>query len=132
MATMMRWNLGAVQEAMNRAMQETNRALPLDIQERDDKYVIVANIPGVNADDIDIRLHDDVLTISAEIAQPEVEENTRVLVRERGYGKFSRRVNLPLPVDAEHIEAAYENGVLVLALPKLPEVQPRTIKVRAN
>lgn len=136
MATMIRWNpvqeLADIQRAMNRIMEETNRTLPLDIHERDDAYVIAANIPGVNADDIDIRLHEDVLTISAEIPAPQVEENTRVLVRERGYGKYSRSVTLNFPVDADKIEAAYENGVLVLVLPKLPEAQPRTIKVRAN
>ncbi|GAB4321433.1 MAG: Hsp20/alpha crystallin family protein [Phototrophicales bacterium] len=136
MATMIRWNpvqeLADIQRAMNRIMEETNRTLPLDIHERDDAYVIAANIPGVNADDIDIRLHEDVLTISAEIPAPQVEENTRVLVRERGYGKYSRSVTLNFPVDADKIEAAYENGVLVLILPKLPEAQPRTIKVRAN
>ena len=110
---------------------EASHKLALDVFEAGMGYTVVANLPGVTADNIDIRAEDDVLTISAEIVDTVVEdEDSRNLLQERRTGKFSRSVRLPQPVDIEHIEATYNNGVLELNLPKLPEAQPKQIKVK--
>lgn len=141
MSTVIRWNpireLAAMQTAMDRIFDETCRnfndtahSLMLDVRENDGAYTIIANLPGMNPDDININLHDGLLTIVADIPAPAVDEDTRVLVNERVYGKFARRLNLRQPVDADNIDATYENGVLTLVIPKTPEAQPRQIPVR--
>jgi HSP20 family protein len=145
MSTIIRWNpireMAAMQSAMDRLFEDSWRnarpafngnALALDVYETDADYTIVAALPGLNADDIHISVHEGVLTIGAEVAEHEVDENTRVLLQERAFGKFSRSVNLPQPVANDGVEASYENGVLTLVLPKTPEAQPRQIPVKVN
>jgi HSP20 family protein len=73
-----------------------------------------------------------MLSISGELPQPKTEENRKVVVQERYYGKFSRSVSLPQSVDTNKVEATYDNGVLNLTLPKLPEAQPKQISVKVN
>ncbi len=108
----------------------TPYTFPLDVYETDEAFMIAADLPGVNADDIDITLHDDLLTISAEVPNIEVKDNTRVHMRERLFGKFSRSLRIPQnAIDVDKVQSAYENGVLKLMLPKAPEAQPRRIPV---
>lgn len=107
-------------------------SLALDVTENDDNYIVEASVPGVKADDIDISLHDDVLTISAETNYENNVENARAVIRERRYGKFSRSIRFPLAVDADSIDAEYVNGVLRLTVPKAPETKPRRIAVKTN
>lgn len=143
MTTIVRWNpfreMAAIQSAMDRIFEDTWRSLqpsltqgtlPLDIHESDAAYTVTAALPGVKPDQIHVTMRNDVLTISAEVPQPTVAENSRVLLQERTYGKFSRSVTLPEAVDSNAVEATYENGVLTLTLPKVPEAQPRTIPVK--
>ena len=133
------WN--AARNQMNQLMEQTWRdarpaprahALPLDIHETDDTYTVVTDIPGLNAEQINISLDDGVLTIDAVIEREELDENTRVLKQERHYGPFSRSIRLPQEVDVEAIEAEYHDGVLALSLPKAPEAKPRQITVKAS
>jgi HSP20 family protein len=147
MANVVRWNpireMAAMQSAIDRMFEDSWRAvrptvagnaLALDVYETDTGYTVYTALPGVNPDQINVSLHDDVLTISGEVAQPAVSEdaNARVLLFERSYGKFSRSIRLNQPVDGDHIEAAYENGVLTLTLPKAPQAQPKLIPVKTN
>lgn len=147
MTTIVRWNpireMAAMQSAMDRLFEENWRgarpsvagnALALDVHENDQAYVVHTSLPGVDADKINISFKDDVLTISGEVEQVKTSEdqNTRVLLSERSYGKFSRSIRLAQAVDADKVEATYENGVLTLTLPKTPEAQPRQIPVKTN
>jgi HSP20 family protein len=111
-----------------------DNTLALDITESDSAYTVETAIPGVNPDDIEIRVENNVLTISAETAHEsnEEDENNRVIMRERRYGKFSRSVRLGNGVDVESVQADYHNGILTLTLPKREEVTPRRIPVNAN
>ncbi|MFW5691162.1 MAG: Hsp20/alpha crystallin family protein [Chloroflexota bacterium] len=140
-----RWNpfreLAAMQSAMDRIFEDTWRDLrpgmldsnmPIDVHETDEAYTVVADLPGVTSDQINVNIHDGVLTIAVEIAQPEVDENTRVLAQERFFGKLTRRFSLPHKVDTDNVEATYDNGVLTLTLPKAPEAQPRKISIKAG
>ncbi len=104
----------------------------LDIHETDTAYNVAVPLPGINPNDINVKMQNGTLTISGELPQPKVEDNTKVVVQERYYGKFSRSVSLPQHVDAEKVEATYDNGVLNLTLPKLPEAQPKQIAVKVN
>ena len=114
------------------AEQPTSYSLALDLDEHDTAYVLKANLPGVDPEKISIRLEDDVLTIEAELNEETEKKEGRALVRERRYGKFSRSVRLPQLVDGDAIEATYENGVLQLNVPKLPEIQPKQITVKVG
>ncbi|MAS36368.1 MAG: heat-shock protein Hsp20 [Anaerolineaceae bacterium] len=144
MSTVVRWNpfreMAAMQSALDRMFEDSwqstgygfNASLPLDVQETDQAYTVVAAVPGLDSDQIQIKLHRDTLTISAEWPKPEVPEGTRVLIQERAFGTRSRSINLPQPIDSDNVEATYHNGLLTLTLPKSPEAQPRTIPVKAN
>jgi HSP20 family protein len=139
-----RWNpvrdMVAMQSAMDRLFEETWRgiettaqnSLALDVHENDQAYVVTAAVPGLGADDLNITLHEGTLTIAGEFTAPQADDNTRVLLNERDYGKFSRSIKLPQVIDVEAVEATYDNGILTLTLPKLPNAQPRQIPVRAN
>jgi len=149
MSTLIRWNpareISAMERMLNTMIEDRTRAirgtasdtatgtLALDVTETETGYTVTTTLPGVTAEDIKISLHEDVLTISAEIAQnTEKKDGERVLLRERTWGKFSRSVRLPNSVKSDAVEASYENGVLSLSLPKTENAQPRTIPVKAN
>jgi HSP20 family protein len=147
MNTIVRWNpfreMAAMQSAMDRLFDETWRgfrptaagnSLALDVFETDQAYILFTALPGINPQDIHVSMEDDVLTISGEVPQPafDEKENARTLMLERSYGKFTRSVRVGMPVDSEKIEAAYENGVLKLTLPKTPQAQPKVIPVRVG
>lgn len=145
MTTMIRWNpvreMMAMQNAFDRQFNENWRTvranvdaqLPVNVYENDNAYVLVASLPGVGAENININWHDDVVTIAAELPQPAFEgENVKTHIAERSYGKVSRSLRLSRPVDTDAVEAVYENGVLTLTLPKTAEAQPRVIPVRST
>lgn len=109
---------------------EAGNWLALDVHDNGESYLVEADLPGFNADDIDITLHDHTLTISGEIKKEDVQEGERRILSERRYGLFRRSVRLPDAVDAENVEATYDNGVLKLALPKSEAAKPRQISVK--
>jgi len=118
---------------MNRPTREDDSllALALDVHETEDGYAVTADVPGVAVDDIDIRLDDNVLTISAETSYEHQEEKGTALLQERRYGKFSRSLRFPVNVNGDAVEADYNNGVLTINVPKAEEVKPRRIAVKA-
>jgi len=134
MATLIRWNPFREVAAFERAFEAQRAAsaytLPLDLYETESAFVVNANVPGLSADQIQVSFEDGLLTISAEIKQPELGENVRLLARERAFGRFTRTLRLGDAVDTNAVEAVYNNGVLTLTLPKTPESQPRQIPVR--
>ena len=108
------------------------QTLSVDVYETETSYTLSANVPGVLPDAIQIKVADNVLTISAELPQPaQPGEGARALLLERPTGRFSRRIRLPQPVDLDSAEAAYDRGVLNLTLPKRSEVQPKIITVKS-
>jgi HSP20 family protein len=102
----------------------------MDVKERDDEFVIVADMPGVKKEDIDVTLENGILTISAETkSDTEEKEGERVLRRERRYGKYVRSLRLGTQIDEKGVKANYKDGVLELTLPKAEEVKPKKISV---
>ncbi len=87
-------------------------------------------MPGVKQDQINITLNQNVLTLSVELPQPTLAEEQRSLLAERTWGKFTRSLTLPRPVNSETVEAVYTDGVLTLTLPVAPEAQPKRISVK--
>jgi len=107
-------------------------SLDLDVEERPDAYIVKANLPGIKNDDINVHMHEDVLTISAKTAAEQRDENSRMLIRERRFGKFSRSLRFPGLVDSEAIAASLDDGVLSIRLPKAERIKPRQIPVSVS
>ncbi len=104
--------------------------LPLDAYTTPEEIVVIASLPGLTPDEVDIVIEDDALTIRGELRAPL--ENVEYLFRERGYGAISRTLMLNVPVQADKAEAVFENGVLTLTLPKAEETKPKVIKVKSK
>jgi len=104
-------------------------APPVDIYEDEKKVVLKLEVPGIDEKDLDVRMENHTLTVKGErkMEKEEKEENFHRI--ERRYGSFFRAFTLPSTVDAEHIKADYNSGVLKLELTKKPEAQPKQIKV---
>jgi len=101
--------------------------LPLDAYATPDEIVVLANMPGVKPENVEITIEGDTLTIKGE--RPAPMENVDYVMQERPYGKFQRTLNINIPVDANKAEAKYENGLLTLSIPKAEAVKPKTIQV---
>jgi HSP20 family protein len=102
--------------------------VPVDILDAGPEVIIRANMPGVKAEQLAITLSGQTLTIKGEVREPEIEGAT-YLRRERRASKFTRSLILPMEVDADHAEARFSDGVLILSLPKSESVRPKTIKI---
>lgn len=103
----------------------------VDIFERGEDLVIRAELPGVERDDIEVRVEDNTLMLSGERKREQEFDEANAYRLERVYGKFMRSFRLPKTVDASHIEASYKNGVLEVRLPKAEEAKPRKIEISA-
>lgn len=112
--------------------EQTAWALALDVAEKDDAFIVKASLPGVNPDDLEITLTDNVLTIKGEIKEDKDFEEGQWHLRERRYGAFQRSITLPTPVDGNKIDATYKDGVITLHVPKVEEVKPKRITVKAK
>lgn len=104
----------------------------VDIFDAADAIVLKAELPGLSADDIDIEVDDNVLTLRGERRFEETVEEGRYYRLERSYGSFQRSVTLPQGVKADQITAEFDNGVLTVRVPKADEVKPRKITVGAG
>jgi HSP20 family protein len=104
-------------------------SVPLDMREHDGQVVVEASVPGVDPEQLDVSIEDGVLTIKGETKSEREEKTENYLLKERRAGSFYRAVRLPESVDPEQAASQYENGVLRITLPKMPEKQPRRIKV---
>ena len=103
----------------------------VDIFENDNEVVIKAELPGMNAKDIDVKLENNILTLKGErhFEKEAKEENYHRIERE--YGTFSRTFALPTAVDGEKVAAEYKDGVLKVVLPKREEKKAKPIKIEA-
>jgi HSP20 family protein len=125
------------QDSINRLFSEDGGktrpwAPAVDILETENELILKADVPGVALKDIEIQLENGTLTVKGE-RKFEKEENNKGFHRmERSYGTFVRYFTLPDTVDAEHVKAAYEAGVLTITLPKKEIAKPKTIKVQIS
>jgi len=125
----------AVRRFFSPALAETQTpslSMRLDVSEKDNAYLVKADIPGVKKEDIDVRIDGNVVEIRAQTQQ---EKETRgngdkVLCRERAYGSVSRRFSLDSDVDESKAEAKYADGVLTLQLPKKESAASRKLAIQ--
>ena len=103
----------------------------VDIEETPDEFSIKAELPGYSDKDVKIYVEKHVLHISGEAGSDnEEKEGRKYLVRERRHTSFERTFSLPDGLDESKISAEFENGILTVSLPKLPEEKPRHIEVK--
>jgi HSP20 family protein len=148
MANIVRWdpfrNMVSLRDVMDQMMDDrffrspipfgpwSEGSLAVDMYETDDAVIVKTAIPGVKADQIDVSIVGDTLTIKAEIKEEEEVKREDYLRRERRYGSYCRSVTLPGGLEADKADADYTNGILTLSLPKAEEVKPKSIKVTAK
>ncbi|MCA9809760.1 MAG: Hsp20/alpha crystallin family protein [Candidatus Dadabacteria bacterium] len=104
----------------------------VDISENENAFVLKAELPGVNREDINIDINNKTLTLKGEKKFEEKTEKENYVRVERSYGSFSRTFALSDKVDTENVKASYKDGVLEVTLPKKEEVKPKEIKVEVN
>ena len=135
-------NALSLREAMDQLFQDsfvaplgrlagTTSPMPVDVYEIDDAFVVKAFMPGLTPDDLTINVEQQSVTIHGE---PKAEEldGLRPLLQERRIGAFTRTFTLPVPVEADKVQAELNNGVLSLTLPKSESVKPRKIQVKGS
>ncbi len=104
----------------------------VDIREKEDSFVIEAEIPGMDKNDIKVSVQDDVITISGEKkVEREVKGYEHIRI-ERSCGKFSRSFRLGIPVEADKVKAKYKNGVLTITVPKSEKVRGKEIPIEVS
>jgi HSP20 family protein len=111
------------------AAQGTGAVMPMDGIRRGDDVVLRFDLPGIDPESVEVTVDRGVLTVTAR-REEEFGENERVFVRERVMGAFTRRVYLSEHLDAEAIEAAYDNGVLAVRIPVLERAKPRKVAIQ--
>lgn len=98
----------------------------------DENVIITAEVPGVKADDLDIQVVGDTLKLSGERKFEKVSDEITTHRREQTYGKFSRAIQLPYPINTNQIEAEFEKGILKIKLPREESSKPRKISVKVG
>jgi len=104
----------------------------VDMYQTDDEVVVRVALPGFKADEVQINVTGDVLTLRGEMKQEEEKKDKAWHVREHRWGSFERSIALPTEVTADRANADFENGILTITLPKAEEVKPKTITVKAK
>jgi HSP20 family protein len=102
--------------------------MPMDLYRSGDHYVLHADLPGVDPDSVDVSVDGGILTVKAQRSE-RTELDVQWLSSERFTGGFMRRLSLGEDIDADHIAATYQNGVLTLTLPVAARAKPRRIEI---
>lgn len=101
----------------------------LDLFDEKDHFTVQVELPGMKREDIQLSLHDGVLTVSGERKHDSEKKENKAFRSERYFGKFQRSVTLPVAVDSKAVKASYKDGILSVTLPKSEEAKPRQIEV---
>lgn len=146
MSNLIRWeparDMMTLREAMDRLFDDAfTRPLSIrdgwsmsspaiDMYQTNNEVVVKASVPGFKAEEVQINITGDVLTLKGEVKQEEERNDKAWHIREHRFGSFERSVGLPTAVKTDKAEAVFENGVLTITLPKADEVKPRTINIK--
>jgi HSP20 family protein len=144
--TMMRWepprDILTLRQAIDRLLGESFvrplslwpqlelADVPIDMYQTDKDVVVKATLPGVDAEDVEISVSGDILTMKGEHSEEEEVNEGDYIHRERRIGTFSRSVALPVPVDSNKADAVFDKGVLTVTLPKKEAAKPKKIKAK--
>ncbi|MFN8401642.1 MAG: Hsp20/alpha crystallin family protein [Anaerolineales bacterium] len=147
MSNLIRWEpvreMMTLREAMDRLFDDAfTRPLSLsgntwsipavDMYQTDNEVVVKAALPGIKADEVQINVTGEVLTLKGETKQENETKEKAYHIREQRWGAFERSIVLPTEVVADKAKADFENGVLTITLPKAEEVKPKTISIKTK
>jgi HSP20 family protein len=147
MSSIIRWEpareMMTLREAMDRLFDDAftrplslnngNWSIPaVDMYQTDNEVVVKAALPGIKADEVQINVTGELLTIKGETKQEEEKKEKAYHIREQRWGAFERSIALPTQVVADKAKAEFENGVLTVTLPKAEEVKPKTISIKTK
>jgi len=147
MSSLIRWEpareMMTLREAMDRLFDDAFTrpwsrngsyiaAPALDMFQTEADVVVKASVPGVKAEDVQINVTGDVLTIKGESREQAEADDKAYHIREQRWGAFERSVMLPIDVKADQAKAEFENGVLTITLPKADKARPKSITVKAK
>jgi HSP20 family protein len=104
----------------------------IDLYQTEDEVVVKAALPGLKAEDVQITVTNDVLTLRGEFKWENEQKDATYHIREQRYGSFERSVDLPVDVQTDRAQADFQNGVLTITLPKAESVRPKTINIKAK
>ena len=145
--TLVRWspfrNLVSIQDEMNRMFNSYFGRLPeeedqgmwypaVDISESTDEITVKAEVPGMKKEDIKISIQDNILTLKGEKIKENEEKEKNYHRIERNYGVFERSFSLPVSIQMDKVKAKYQDGILMISLPKSEEAKPKEIDVAVN
>ena len=147
MSNLTRWEpvreMMTLREAMDRLFDDAftrpihlrdggSSAPAVDMYQTDDEVVVKVALPGFKADEVQINVTGDVLSLRGELKGEQEEKDKAWHIREHRWSAFERSVALPTQVKADRANADFENGILTITLPKSEEVKPKTITVKAK
>ncbi|MGB9673280.1 MAG: Hsp20/alpha crystallin family protein [Anaerolineales bacterium] len=139
-----RYRMPTVWQEMERLQREMNRLFnnvyptrfesapsfpAINLWVSENGLIITSEVPGIEPDNMDISVVNEMLTISGERPAEKIESEARYHRQERGCGKFARTIQLPFAVDANKVEATFRDGILQISLPRKEEDKPKKIKV---
>ncbi|MGY6529396.1 MAG: Hsp20/alpha crystallin family protein [Cyanobacterium sp.] len=134
-------DVNGLHRQMNRLFDELSNSweqlptignIPLELFDKGDNLVLKAIIPGINKDDLDISVSRQTLKIAGEYRQNLKEKENNYYISEFNYGKFERTINLPVAIKNTEVVAEYNDGILMLTLPKVEEVKNKVVKISLN
>lgn len=147
MSNIIRWEpareMMTLREAMDRLFDDAftrplgisngNWSVPaVDMYQTDNEVVVKAALPGIKADEVQINVTGEVLTLKGETKHEEEKKEKAYHLREQRWGSFERSIALPTEVVADKAKADFENGVLTITLPKAEEVKPKSISIKTK
>jgi HSP20 family protein len=146
MSNLIRWEpvreMMTLREAMNQLFNDSytrpismgaGSVLPaIDLYQDDEQVVVRASLPGLKAEDVQISITADVLTLRGEFKAQNGNKEATYHIREHSYGVFERAMQLPTAVQTDKSKAEFENGILTITLPKAEAVKPRTISIKVK
>ena len=126
-----------IRREMDRLVQSSDRfsapAFPaLNVWSNVEGVVVTAEIPGISPDDLDISIMGDTLTLSGSRHPEEISDDVRFHRRERGYGRFTRSLQLPYRVETDQVAATFDKGILRIELPRAEADKPKKVTVKAG
>jgi HSP20 family protein len=124
-------DLDRITEALAQQTQQAARSFPMDAYRRGEQFVVHFDLPGVDADDIDITVERNVLTVRA-VRRFERQEGDEILASERPQGSFQRQLLLGETLDGDALSAGYDRGVLTLTIPVAERARPRKVPISAS
>lgn len=110
----------------------TATSLPIDIFEREGKFIVRASVPGIAPENLDVQVEDNVLTIRGEVKHEYESEDVKVYRREVSFGAFARSIRLPENLNIEAVDAEFSNGFVTISIPRVEEVKPKALKVNVR